>query len=142
MTIGALLEERNGEVIAVEAGISVGDAVARLADCRIGAMPVMDEGQLVGILSERDVIYGLRRHGAAILDWPVERVMTAPPVTVERSHGVLAALGLITRRRIRHLPVMDNGQLVGFVSIGDLVKSRIDGIEREANALRDYITRG
>lgn len=142
MTIGALLEERDGEVVVVETGTPVGDAVARLADSRIGAMPVMDDGQLVGIFSERDVIYGLRHNGAAMLDWPVERVMTAPPVTVERSHGVLAALGLITRRRIRHLPVMDNGRLVGFVSIGDLVKSRMDGIEREAMALRDYITRG
>lgn len=142
MTIGALLEERNGEVVAVEVGTPVKDAVASLADRRIGAMPVLDDGQLVGIFSERDVIYGLRRDGAAMLDWPVERVMTAPPVTVERNHGVLAALGLITRRRIRHLPVVENGRLVGFVSIGDLVKRRIDGIEREAMALREYITRG
>ena len=90
-------------------------------------------------MSERDVIYSLRRDGAAILDWPVTRVMTQPVITVEPSLSPLAGLSLMTRRRIRHLPVVDEGRLVGFISIGDLVKARIELIESEAEAMRAYI---
>ena len=107
---------------------------------RIGAVPVIRDGDVLGIMSERDVIYGLRRDGAAMLEWPVERVMTKPAITVESSITPLACLSLMTQRRIRHLPVVDDGQIVGFISIGDLVKARMELIEAEAEAMRAYIT--
>jgi CBS domain-containing protein len=139
MTIARMIADRSGEIISCPSSASVGDAVKLLAEKRIGALPVMDGGAVVGIFSERDVVYQLAAHGAAMLAKPVREVMTAPAITVEPGSGVLDALGLMTRRRIRHLPVVDNGQIKGFVSIGDLVKYRIDHIVAEAEAMRSYI---
>lgn len=138
MTIGRLIEGRD-DVQTCDVSTTVGDAAAQLADRRIGALPVMDNGRIAGIFSERDVIYRLREFGPAMLDMTVGEVMTAPPVTVEPATSVIAALSLMTMRRIRHLPVVDGDRMVGFVSIGDLVKHRIDRIEGEAAAMRDYI---
>jgi CBS domain-containing protein len=90
-------------------------------------------------MSERDVIHCLARDGASMLDWPVEKIMTAPAITVEPSRTVLGALSLMTSRRIRHLPVIEGGRLVSVVSIGDLVKHRLDQIESEAQAMLSYI---
>ncbi len=139
MTIARLIEGRSPEIISCEITASVGEAVALLAGRRIGALPVFDGGQLVGIFSERDALYQLASHGAAMLQASVGDVMTAPPITVAPETGVMDALGLMTRRRIRHLPVVSGGALIGFVSIGDLVKYRIDRIESEAEAMRSYI---
>ena len=105
----------------------------------IGAAIVMTGDQLVGIFSERDVVYGLAKEGAAALERPVSEVMTTPAMTVDSDCAVLGALSLMTRRRIRHLPVVDAEGLVGFISIGDLVKHRIEKIESEAEAMRRYI---
>lgn len=141
MTIGRLIAHRDpASVITCAADAILRDAVACLATQRIGALPVMADGRVVGILSERDVIYCLQAEGAAGLERPVREVMTAPPITVERATRVTDALGLMTRRRIRHLPVVEDGAMLGFVSIGDLVKDRIDEAERDAAALRHYIT--
>jgi CBS domain-containing protein len=140
MTIAAILQGKGHEIVGVDADTTVRDAVALLAEKRIGAVPVMQGGKVAGIMSERDVIYCLKSDGAAVLDWPVSRVMTAPAITIESSVHVLAALSQMTKRRIRHLPVVDNGELIGFVSIGDLVAYRIDKIEQEAEAMRAYIT--
>ena len=115
------------------------DAVRRLGEKRIGALPVLEAGRIAGIMSERDVIYCLRDHGAEVLDWPVSRVMSSPAITIASSTDVLAALALMTQRRIRHLPVVDNGEIRGLVSIGDLVKHRMERIEAEAEAMREYI---
>lgn len=139
MTLASILQQRAGGVIHVAPETPVRSVIQLLADNRIGAVPVVEDGQVIGIMSERDVIYSLRRDGAAILEWPVERVMTRPAITVESSVSALAGLSLMTRRRIRHLPVVDGGRLIGFVSIGDLVKARIDLIEGEAEAMRAYI---
>lgn len=139
MTIGRLIEGRTGTTITCEADASVREGVALLAERRIGAMPVMEKGQIVGVFSERDVIYQLQAQGPAMLDRKLRDVMTSPAVTVEPETTVLAALSLMTRRRIRHLPVVQNGAMIGLVSIGDLVKSRIEHIESEAEALRTYI---
>jgi CBS domain-containing protein len=117
----------------------VSDVVALLADKRIGAVPVMDGASVVGILSERDVLIRLAKDGGATLTLQARDIMTSPPLTVEPSKSVLGALSLMTRRRVRHLPVIDGDRMIGFVSIGDLVKRRIDQIEAEANAMRDYI---
>lgn len=139
MTIAAILSTKGSEVISVTPDQTVAAAVALLAERRIGAVPVLDGDAVVGVFSERDVIYGLS-DGAAVLSRRVSDVMTAPVQTVGPSDAVLAALSLMTKRRLRHLPVVDGGRLIGIVSIGDLVKYRIDRIEAEAWAMRDYIT--
>ena len=138
MTIAAILEARPHAIVSVEAGTLVRDAVALLAEKRIGAMPVIEGDRVVGIISERDVIYCLKSDGAAMLDWPVSRVMTAPAITIEPKVSALAALSQMTKRRIRHLPVVEGERLIGFVSIGDLVAYRINRIEQEAEAMRAY----
>ena len=117
----------------------VREAIALLASKRIGAVPIMEGGRIVGIFSERDVIYRLADEGDACLERPIGEVMTAPAITVERSATVLDALALMTKRRIRHLPVVDGETMCGFISIGDLVKARLDEIQHEAEAMREYI---
>ncbi|MES1974143.1 MAG: CBS domain-containing protein [Pseudomonadota bacterium] len=139
MTIAAILNGKGRDVISITAHQSLGDAVALLATRRIGAVPVMDGPAVVGIFSERDVIHALSEHGAAALDRKVGDVMTAPAITVGPSEAVIGALSLMTRRRIRHLPVLEAGRVIGVVSIGDLVKYRIDRIEADAEAMRSYI---
>ena len=139
MTIARLIAGRTGTIITCDVDANVREGVALLAERRIGAMPVMENGQIVGVFSERDVIYQLQALGPAMLDRRLRDVMTSPPVTVEPDTSVLSALSLMTRRRIRHLPVVKDGEMVGLVSIGDLVKSRIEHIENEAEALRTYI---
>lgn len=140
MTISRLIAGRSGDVWSCHADQSVAEAVSVLATRRIGAIPVEDHGEAVaGIFSERDVLYCLEKHGAAALDMKVRDVMTSPPITITSDTDVLHALSLMTRRRIRHLPVVDDGRMVGFVSIGDLVKYRIDKVQAEAEAMREYI---
>ncbi|WP_370190254.1 CBS domain-containing protein [Qipengyuania sp.] len=140
MDIGTLIEGRtNSEVVSCTIDTSVREAVSLLASRRIGAVPVMDGDRVAGIFSERDVIYRLAEEGDACLSRPLGEVMTAPAITVERSTAVLEALALMTRRRIRHLPVVEAGAMCGFISIGDLVKARLDEIEHEAEAMRTYI---
>ncbi len=139
MTVRRILEGRSGETLTCDAAASVRDAVAILSEKRIGALPVMESGTVAGVFSERDVIYNLAAGGPSILDTPVRDVMTAPAVTVDPETSVLAALSLMTKRRIRHLPVLEGTRMVGLVSIGDLVKYRIDRIESEAEAMRSYI---
>ena len=139
MTIAIILQGREGAVFTASPDELVESVVARLAEKRIGALPVVENGEVLGIFSERDVIYGLASHGAALMAKRVGYVMTAPAITVTADTPVLSALSLMTRRRIRHLPVADGVQISGFVSIGDLVKYRIEKIEAEASAMRDYI---
>lgn len=140
MTVARLIEGRSAEaIVACDAAMSVGGAVKLLAEKRIGALPVVSGGMVAGIFSERDVVYQLAAHGPAMLDKTVGEVMTSPAITVEPGTEVLGALALMTRRRIRHLPVVDGEAIAGFVSIGDLVKYRIERIESEAEAMRSYI---
>lgn len=139
MTIAAILMGRTGSVISALRGDTVRTVVERLAEHRIGAVPVVDGDQVVGIFSERDLVRLLADYGPESLDRSIDDVMTRTPVTCDPHTAVLGALSLMTQRRIRHLPVVDDGRLIGFVSIGDLVKYRIDRIEAEAAAMRDYI---
>lgn len=139
MTIAAVLRTKGSEVETITAHARVADAVARLGERRIGALPVVEGAEIVGIMSERDVIYCLRDHGPEVLDWPVSRVMSSPAITATPDTDVLAALALMTQRRIRHLPVVEAGEIRGIVSIGDLVKHRMERIEAEAEAMRSYI---
>ncbi|MBS0254587.1 MAG: CBS domain-containing protein [Proteobacteria bacterium] len=139
MTIARLIEGRDAALIHCTTTTLVREAIDLLAEKRIGALPVMAGGKVAGIFSERDVIYQLKAHGPAMLDLTVGAVMTAPAITVDPAMPVLDALGLMTRRRIRHLPVVEGERVVGFVSIGDLVKWRIERIQSEAESLRHYI---
>jgi CBS domain-containing protein len=139
MTIRAILATKGETVVSVSSGDLVSDALKLLAEKRIGAVPVIDGGRVVGIFSERDIIYSLAKSGAAALDARIGDVMTAPAMTVDPDTPVMSGLSLMTKRRIRHLPVVQGDGVIGFVSIGDLVKYRIDRIEAEAAAMRDYI---
>jgi CBS domain-containing protein len=113
--------------------------VAVLVERRIGAVLVVEDGRPVGIVSERDIIRCLATHGGNVLGLGAREVMTAPVITIRLQDSLSDAMELMTDRRIRHLPVVESGQLVGIVSIGDLVKRRIEQAEQEALALKDYI---
>jgi CBS domain-containing protein len=140
MTIGRIIAQRGpSDIIACDVATPVAQAVSILATRRIGALPVLREGRVVGIVSERDVIYRLADRGRECLDLPVEAIMTAPAITVEPATTVDEALGMMTRRRFRHFPVVENDTLIAFISIGDLVKHKMDEVQHEADALRDYI---
>ena len=139
MTIAAILGNKGGDIATVPAGTSLRDAVAMLHDRRIGAVPVIDDGAIAGIFSERDLVSCLSKHGPQALDYPVDQAMSSPAITVEPSTPILTAMSMMTQRRIRHLPVVESGEIRGIVSIGDLVKHRIERIEAEAEALRTYI---
>jgi CBS domain-containing protein len=139
MTIGSILGGKGHDVIAVSADTPISQIAALLSEKRIGAVPVTDGRRVVGILSERDIVRRLASDGASILEEQAADVMTAPAITVTPDVGILTALSLMTNRRIRHLPVVESGRLIGVVSIGDLVKARIERIESEAAAMRDYI---
>ena len=141
MTIARIIAQReSAEIIACDCATPVSEVVQTLATKRIGALPVLRDGRVVGIVSERDVIYRLADHGGACLDMPVEQIMTSPAITVEPATTVDEALSMMTRRRFRHFPVVENGALIGFISIGDLVKHKMDEVQHEAEALRHYIT--
>jgi CBS domain-containing protein len=139
MSIATVLRDKGSAVETIATDATLFDAVRRLGEKRIGALPVIEGDRIAGIMSERDVIYCLRDHGPEALDWPVSRVMSSPAITASPDMDVLAALALMTQRRIRHLPVVDGGQIRGIVSIGDLVKHRMERIEAEADAMRAYI---
>lgn len=139
MTIAAVLRSKGSAVETIAGDATLRNVVQKLGERRIGALPVIEQGQIAGMISERDVIYCLKEHGADVLDWPVARVMSSPAITIESSLDVLVALALMTERRIRHLPVIEDAQLKGIVSIGDLVKHRMEMIEAEADAMRAYI---
>ena len=139
MTIATILGGKGREVVSISPDASVADAVKLLHERGIGAVPVMRGGAVEGVFSERDVIRVLANEGSAALAKPVADAMSAPAITAEPSQNVLGALSVMTRQRVRHLPVVENGVVVGIVSIGDLVKHRIERIEADAAAMRDYI---
>ena len=139
MTIARLIAGRDQQIVHCGPQETVRDAARRLAEHRIGAMPVVDHGEVIGIFSERDLLYCIAKHGERALDLLISAVMTAPPITADPESTVRDALEVMTLRRIRHLPVLDGGALIGFISIGDLVKHRLELVETEAQAMRDYI---
>jgi CBS domain-containing protein len=140
MTIMRIIAHRQQAIISCAPTDSVRHAAMLLAEKRIGALPVLQDGAVAGIFSERDLLYSVAREGEAALHRAVAEVMTAPAITIAPEADVTSALSLMTRRRIRHLPVVEGGALLGFVSIGDLVKYRIELIEAEAEQMREYIT--
>ncbi|MEO6389181.1 MAG: CBS domain-containing protein [Croceibacterium sp.] len=139
MTIARLIAGREQQILHCSPGESMRVAAARLAEHRIGAMPVLEGDRVIGVFSERDLLYCIASHGADALDLLVRDAMTAPVISAAPESTVRDALEVMTLRRIRHLPVLDGEDLVGFISIGDLVKHRLELVEHEAQAMRDYI---
>ena len=140
MNVHAILRNKGDSVVTIHPDATIDRAVSVLRRRGIGALVVSDNGEsVVGILSERDIVDALARFGGDLLSVSVSEVMTSPVVSCEPGDSVAELMAEMTNRRIRHFPVLDDGRLIGIVSIGDLVKSRLDEIEYEAHSLRSFI---
>lgn len=137
MSIGSILTGKK-PLIAVTRADTIRQVARLLYENRIGAVLVVEHGEILGIVSERDIVAALHVH-ADVLDCTAAEVMTSPVITVVPAESVAGAMGVMTDRRVRHLPVVEDGRCLGLVSIGDLVKRRIEDAEREAGELKDYI---
>ena len=138
MLIRDVLHIKGGDVVKVRAADTVALAVHKLAEHRIGALVVENQWmKLVGIFSERDFVNAIAREGAAVLGFDVQQLMSSPIISCHSSDRIDAALLAMTLAKVRHLPVIDDGELRGIISIGDLVKYRLDEKELEANVLLD-----
>ena len=142
MTVEKILKGKNSVVATVGADLPLADVVALLTERRIGAVPVMDGSALVGIISERDIVHVLASHGAAALDVRVGDAMTRAVKTTTLQTPVAQAMGAMTAGRFRHLPVLEHGRLIGIISIGDVVKARLDEQQYEVENLRSYVVGG
>lgn len=139
MSIERILRGKSHAVTTIEAGASLATVCALLSERRIGAVPVMEGQSLIGIISERDVVRALARGGASVLDTAAGEVMTRAVTTITRATRVEEAMAIMTEGRFRHLPVVEEGRLVGILSIGDVVKARLDDQQREVEDLRSYV---
>ena len=139
MTVHAILESKGHQVVSVQPDVTVADAVKILGEKRIGAILVMKGSSIEGIFSERDVVRVLAERGASILQEPVSKVMTRKVVTCGRTETVSGLMEKMTQGKFRHLPVVEDGRVIGIISIGDIVKRRVMEYEKEQEALRDYI---
>lgn len=143
MQVKYILREKGREVVTISGEAMLSEAARLLARRRIGAVIVRDSGSgVLGILSERDIVRAIAEHSVAALGHTVARHMTRDVSTCCETDTVDELMETMTRGRFRHLPVIDDGQLCGIVSIGDVVKSRIEETVREANSLREYIAAG
>jgi CBS domain-containing protein len=139
MTVRAILDSKGHQITGVEPAVKLSAAIKILADKKIGAVLVLSDGQIEGILSERDIVRVLGERGAAVLDEPVRAVMTRKVVSCREADTVSAIMEMMTLGKFRHLPVVEDGKVVGLISIGDIVKWRVHEFETEQEALRDYI---
>ena len=139
MQVENILQSKGRAVSTVTAGSTIAQAVELLNTKKIGAVVVVDGKRVVGILSERDVVRHLGTDWAALASRPVSDVMTKAVVSVSRFATVADVMERMTEKRIRHMPIVENGELVGIVSIGDVVKRKIEETEQEAIALKEYI---
>jgi len=142
MRISQVLRAKGSAVATIEPTATVRELLVELAEHNVGALVVLGRDGLAGIVSERDVVRRLPERGAALLDDPVSEIMTQAVTTCTPQDTVDALTVLMTERRIRHVPVIADGQLCGIVSIGDIVKSRITQLELNQRQLQDYITQG
>jgi len=140
MTVSIILAAKGREVASIEPGATMKSAVALLAEKRIGAVLVLGaDNRIVGILSERDIVRAIAERSAAALDEPVSRSMTRKVSTCTESETIATLMERRTEGKFRHLPVVDQSRLVGIISIGDVVKHRLQEMERDSAAMRDYI---
>lgn len=139
MTVRAILDTKGHHILNVEPEAALAAAVKILGERKIGAVLVMSRGRIEGILSERDIVRVLAERGAAVLDEPVSSVMTRKVVSCRQNDTVAAIMEIMTLGKFRHLPVVEGERVVGLISIGDVVKWRVQEYENEQEALRQYI---
>jgi CBS domain-containing protein len=139
MQVENILQSKGRAVETVTSSTTIGEAAAVLNAKRIGAVVVLDNGKVVGILSERDIVRHLGTDWSSLTNRPVADIMTKAVVTASRFATIADVMERMTEKRIRHMPVVDNGELGGIVSIGDVVKRKIEETEQEASALKEYI---
>jgi len=139
MIVAHVLASKGRDVATTHPDKTISEVAAQLAARKIGALVVIERGRLAGIVSERDIVKAIGLRGAAILDDQVSSIMTRDVVTCHEEETINAVMARMTRRRFRHLPVVEDGRLSGIVSIGDVVKARIEQVEFEADELRTYI---
>ena len=139
MTVRSILDTKGHQILSVEPEAKLSAAVKILGERKIGAVLVMNQGRLEGILSERDIVRVLGERGARVLEEPVSAVMTRKVVSCRESDTVAGIMEMMTIGKFRHLPVVEDGKVVGLISIGDIVKRRVQEYEAEQEALRDYI---
>lgn len=140
MFVADILKRKGSTITSVTAEQPIAEALVLMAQHRIGAVLVLDAGGgIAGILSERDLVRGMNKNGKALFDKTVGELMTSPVITCSPKDPVGAIEGMMTAQRFRHVPVVEDGKLVGIISIGDVVKTRIEEAEAEVDALRRYI---
>ena len=138
MSVETILKTKGSVVFTIRPEHSVADAAALLTNKKVGVAVVCDaKGKLQGVLSERDIVKGMAQYGKAALEMPVRNVMSSPVVTCSPGDSVKTIMGVMTERRIRHLPVLEKDELIGIVSIGDAVNFRLTEAQMEMNVLRD-----
>lgn len=139
MTVARIIEDKGRDVITVTPSASLADVAAILSSKRIGAVVVVEKGRIRGILSERDMVRALAKEGGGALAMPAGDWMTAEVATCSPEDTINDVMEKMTTGRFRHLPVLEGGSLAGIVSIGDVVKRRIEDVQREADQIREYI---
>jgi CBS domain-containing protein len=142
MLVRAILQKKGADIVTIDEDATIGEAARMLAEFKIGALVIATDGQVRGILSERDIVRGLASQGLGVLDAPVASLMTTAVATCVLDDGIDALMATMTEQRVRHLPVVDSDGLVGIVSIGDVVKHRLEELQVEAQTLHDYIETG
>ena len=143
MNVETILRNKGSWVATIRPDATIAEAVEMLNRERIGALVVSEDSDSIdGVLSERDIVIALNEYGAALLSLPVDEIMTHSVVTCDPADTVQDLMAEMTSRRFRHVPVLRDGRLCGIVSIGDLVKNRLDEVEFEANSLRSFIAGG
>lgn len=140
MFVSDILKSKGGSIISVNSEQPITEALALMMQHRIGAVLVLDSaGAIAGILSERDLVRAMHRQGRSVFDKKVSDLMTTPVITCSPQDPVPAIEGMMTSQRFRHVPVVEDGNLIGIISIGDVVKKRIEEAQAEVDALRRYI---
>lgn len=142
MLVSDILKTKGADVVAVPPSLPVSDAAKLLAEKRIGSVLVMDREKIAGILSERDIVRTLAAEGASCLDGPVSRLMTAKVVTCRPDQSISDVMELMTSGRFRHVPVVADGRLAGMISIGDVVKWRLEEAQEEVRQMAAYVSGG
>lgn len=138
MKVESILKSKGSMVMTTRPAAKIATVVTKMRLEKVGALVVSDDGvRVLGLISERDIVHGLAEHGAELLDLSVAELMTRGGPTCAPADSVRKVMADMTQRRVRHLPVLENGRLGGIVSIGDVVKNRLEEVELEANVLRD-----
>lgn len=143
MTVASILKQKPDRLISVKETDTLIDVAGILTRENIGAVPVLDaKGEMIGIVSERDIVRQIARAGTTVLTNQVGSMMTTTVLCCAPEDSVESTMAVMTKRRFRHLPVRSAGRIIGMISIGDVVKRRVEDAEREAESLREYIARG